>query len=723
MTARTAGAGKLAETRAEEDLLKTRTVLLDGNDIEAKRAEILEYFHKTFTIYEELFETLADDEAYYLRAEPLRHPLIFYYGHTAVFWMNKLNYAGIIEERIDPKMESMLAIGVDEMSWDDLDERNYDWPTPAAVKVYRDKTRDIVDAAIREMEFTLPIRWDSPMWVIMMGIEHERIHLETSSVIIRRLPIEHVRPHPLFAICDTSAETPQDAPQNALLPVSGGQAVLGKDRKDPVYGWDNEYGRFETHVDDYRASKYLVSNAEFYEFVKDGGYTARKYWTEEGWNWALYTEARHPLFWIPDGDSYRYRAMVEEIDMPWDWPVDLNYLEAKAFCNWKSEQAGTHIRMPTEAEWHMLRSLVPEDQPTWDEAPGNINLEHFASACPVDMFEFDGGFCDIIGNVWQWSETPIDAFEGYEVHPVYDDFSAPTFDSKHNMIRGGCFISTGNYAIRDSRYGFRRHFFQHAGLRYVEGDPVQIEESNVYETDTMVSQYIEFHYGEPYLDVPNFPKACAGLCLEHMKGRDTKRALDLGCAAGRTSFELARVFDHVDAIDFSARLIRTPVALQEQGHQRYVIQDEGDLVTHKVVRLADYDFAECAGKVNFMQGDACNLVDKFTDYDLVFAGNLIDRLYEPAKFLEMIQERVRPGGILVLTSPYTWLEEFTDRDKWIGGIKDATGETRTTRDGLKDILGAHFDFVEARDMPFVLRETRRKFHYVVADATVWYRKD
>ncbi len=115
----------------------TKTIKLNDGDVAAKRQEILEYFHKSFSLYESLFECLNGDEAFYARANPLRHPLIFYYGHTSVFFINKLNVAKLINERIDPKMESTLAIGVDEMSWDDLNEAHYDWPTPIETKPER----------------------------------------------------------------------------------------------------------------------------------------------------------------------------------------------------------------------------------------------------------------------------------------------------------------------------------------------------------------------------------------------------------------------------------------------------------------------------------------------------------------------------------------------------------------------------------------------------------
>ena len=714
------------ETRdGRKSRVVTRTPLLDSGDIETKRQEILDYFHDSFTLYESLFECLASDEAFYRRANRLRQPLIFYYGHTAVFFINKLNVANLIDERIDPRLEALLAVGVDEMSWDDLNDDNYDWPTPAEVKDLRDKTREIVDRFIRECDFSTPIEWDSPMWIALMGIEHERIHLETSAILIRELPIEMIKPHPAWgAICNERGV----APENELIAVSGGKVELGKSRKNPIYGWDSEYGYAAEDVEPFKASKFLVSNAEMLEFIKAGGYGNEKYWTEEGIGWLDFSKAQHPVFWINNeqgGDSsYQLRTMLEVIDMPWNWPAEINYLEAKAFCNWKSEQLGTHVRMPTEAEWYSMRNQLDTDQPYWESAPGNINLECEFSPCPVDRHEFHDGFFDLIGNVWQWTETPVDGYNGFEVHPTYDDFSTPTFDGKHNLFKGGCWISTGNYAIKDARYAFRRHFFQFSGLRYIEANPLPEPEVNVYETDQMVAKYIDFHYGDAPVEsisVPNFQVACIEQVAKHLAGRNTGKALDIGCAAGRSSFELAKHFDHVDALDFSVRLIEAPSNLQKTGLQRYVCTDEGDLNLYREINLSDFEgYQEVKDKIAFMQGDACNLVDKFDGYDLVFAGNLIDRLYDPEKFLKLIKDRISSGGLLVLASNYTWCEEHTPKDKWLGGFKAPTGENFTTLEGIKQVLQPEFKQLgDPVDIPFVFRETARKFQYDVSELSIW----
>ena len=700
------------------DLRLTHTTILNQGEPEEKRSEILAYFHATYDLDEKLYDTLKEDSTFYLRADRLRHPLIFYFGHTATFFINKLIIARVIEKRINPRFEAMFAVGVDEMSWDDLDATHYDWPSREEVQKYRDKVRELMDGVIRTLPLTLPITWNDPFWAVMMGIEHERIHLETSSVLIRQLPLDQVRRLPFWEICRESGEPPA----NELLKVPGGNVVLGKGHDHPLYGWDNEYGSHEVQVEDFAASKYLVSNREFLFFVEAGGYRDPAWWSEEGWNWRSFRQAEHPLFWVRQGGGWGLRTMLEVIELPWDWPVEVNYLEAKAFCNWLGARSGKPIRLPSEDEWNRLRDLaaVP-DPPAWGRAPGNLNLEYWGSSCPVDRFGF-GAFFDVLGNVWQWTETPIYPFHGFQVHPWYDDFSTPTFDMRHNLIKGGSWISTGNEATREARYAFRRHFFQHAGLRYVESAQAVELHEDPYETDALTAQYCDAHYGPEHFGVPNFARNCADICLELMQGRRKDHALDLGCALGRASFELARGFDRVTGLDFSARFFHLAARMQEGGHLRYALPEEGEIASYHEITLGELGLEEVRDRVQFFQADACNLPDKFTGYDLVLAANLIDRLYSPRRFLAGIHQRINPGGILVIASPYTWLESFTKKEEWLGGYREA-GENVTTLEGLSAQLALHFRMLGApRDVPFVIRETRRKFQHTVAELTVWELK-
>ncbi len=691
-------------------------VTLDGSDIEAKREEIRGYFHNTYDIFEKIFEVLKSDEVFYKKSEPTRHPMIFYFGHTATFFINKLILMKIIKERINPEFESVFAVGVDEMEWDDTNGTHYKWPKVDEVREYRKKVRALVDDLITSLPLTLPITQDSPMWIILMGIEHERIHIETSLVLHRQMPLYDVKEVREFNICThTSA-----APKNEMIDIDGGSVVLGKEKSHNLYGWDNEYGEFSETIEKFKVSKYLVSNAEFMEFVKDGGYEDEEFWDEEGKKFLAISGAKHPIFWVLEDGSFRYRTLCKLIDMPLDWPVDVNALEAEAFCRYKSKKDGVAYSLPSEAEYRLIYDYAGlRDIPDFHESRANLNFYHYFSSCPVNEFGFNGIY-DVVGNVWQWSRTPIFGFDGFEVHSAYDDFSTPTFDNKHALILGSSWASSGNLIMKHSRYAFRKHFPQNAGFRYVISSGEEKIENDIYESDELVSQYCEFQYGDEKFGVKNFAIECAKIASRFAKNHT--KALDLGCATGRATFELAKSFDEVEGIDFSVRFIGVGVKLKNDGYVAFVLKTEGDLAEKKRVSIDELGYDALKERVSFWQGDACNLKPNFNSYDLVMATNLIDRLYNPRLFLQSVEERLESEGILILTSPYTWQESSTKKELWLGGYRDERGKEVKTIDTLKEILGKKFELLHLQDLEFVIKETARKFQHSIAEVSVWRKK-
>ncbi|RLA67220.1 MAG: SAM-dependent methyltransferase [Epsilonproteobacteria bacterium] len=690
---------------------------LHGLDPEAKRQEIKAYFQYCYARYESLFTLVVNEEAYFQKSDPLRHPIIFYYGHTATFFVNKCKLAAMIDTRIDPYLESIFAVGVDEMSWDDLNEKHYIWPTLKETQAYRDKVYHKISELIDTMPLSLPITENSPWWVLMMGIEHENIHLETSSVLIRQLPLKYIQANVNWKECEDYG----NAPHNTLLDVQAGTVILGKNKDAQLFGWDNEYGEHQTHIPAFKAAKYLTSNAEFLEFVEDDAYNNDTFWCEEGRAWKAFTKASHPLFWRKVKGTYLLRTVSREIELALNWPVEVNYLEAAAFCKWKSHKDTSNITLSTEDEYIRLREqsgvLSYLEWIKQDKTIANINLEGQASSVPVDRYKH-GEFYDVIGNAWQWSRTPMYPFEGFKVHPVYDDFTVPTFDAKHNLINGGSWISCGNLATQKSRYGFRRHFYQYAGFRYVQSNYEEKVVTDYYTTDSIISQYCHFGWGENALGVENYPAKCASIALEYMKEKPKRKAFDIGCAIGRSTFELARGFDEVIGVDFSARFIQEAEVLKQNALLRYTMPTEGELTSFHEVNLLDFDLECSCKKVSFWQADACNLKPIFKDFDLIFAGNLIDRLYDPKKFLDSLALRLNKNGMLILTSPYTWQEESTPKEKWLGGYKK-DGENVSTLEGLKEVLLKDFKLIDTMDVPFVIQETARKHQHSIAQMSIW----
>lgn len=236
-----------------------------------------------------------------------------------------------------------------------------------------------------------------------------------------------------------------------------------------------------------------------------------------------------------------------------------------------------------------------------------------------------------------------------------------------------------------------------------------------------------FHYGEdrevlPWPSGPaealRYPVRCVSECFEPLSLPMPARALDLGCAVGRSSFELARRCAEVIGIDFSARFIAAARQLRDHGELPYSRADEGELSTPLVARVpSEIDRT----RVHFEPGDAMELRGDVGAFDAVLLANLVDRLRNPFRCLARLPALVKPGGQLVIASPYTWLEEFTPRENWLGGFP-CDGQPLTTREALRELLGADFDLIGVKDLPFLIREHQRKFQWSVAEATIWRRR-
>lgn len=719
--------------------------------LHASRADILAYFKNSWALTELLFSGLANEEAFYRRPyHQLRHPLIFYYGHPVSVYINKLRVAGVLEAPLNPEFEKLFEVGVDEMRWDDLHEgEQHVWPELTQVRDYRATAYALICKLIEThpllADAHLPITQESPMWALVMGFEHERIHLETSSVLMRELPIEYVRKPVGWPDYYVPKTHPNAAQQNRMIPLPACEVTLGKPRDWPSFGWDNEYGHETRDVRPFSASAQLISNAEFLEFVKAGGYTEERYWSREGWAWRRFRNVKWPSFWVQDGPAgshlFKLRSIFEILPMQADWPAIVNFHEAKAYCTWKTQQENSAMpyRLLTEAEHHAIRDAATQNTSLGTARDGimsgdvsryNLNFTTGGESPVMGYPANDKGFFDSFGNVWQWCEDHFHPLRQAQPHPYYDDFSTPCYDGEHQMILGGSFISTGDEASIFARFHFRPHFFQHAGFRLArneDGNPacdakhVTKGGNVVYETQGMLNQYLLMHYGrdeeiwsnvptttQPRPAVVHLPLACAAL-VQHFAPQHS-RALDLGCAVGRSSFALATHFREVVGIDYSHDFIAAAQRLQRTGSLEYTRKDSG---AKSVTLTAHIDHSIDRSRVRFEQGDACALPLHLSGFDAVLMANVLCRLPDPAATLERMQgvnALVAPGGVLVMTTPFSWLEQYTPRERWLEG-KEAIAALLT-----------EFDLIHEEELPFMIREHRRKFEYIVTCATVWKRR-
>jgi 5-histidylcysteine sulfoxide synthase/putative 4-mercaptohistidine N1-methyltranferase len=766
--------------------------------LSSSRQEILDYFDNTWTLTEVLFASLQGADSFTRKPHhKLRHPKIFYYGHPAALYVNKMRCAGVVEDPINPYFESIFETGVDEMGWDDLSQAESDWPTVEEVHAYRIQVYELVKDVILNHEClnseNRSAVQGSQSWSIFMGFEHERIHLETSSVLIRELPLECVqKPAEWVAYHPSTLEqTPKsptvgtDFPENPFLAVPGGEVKLGKDPEYPSFGWDNEYGQRVFNMRPFEATKYMITNGEFYDFVVDGGYQQQELWTQDGWGWRTFNNAKCPTFWRRTGphglQEYNLRVMFDEVEMRWDWPVDVNCHEAQAFCRWRSKQDGSDVvyRLLTEPEHALLKGDILN--PTGSErelvmmnngdmAQMNLNLAHGSSSPVGNGYAVAlTGHEDVVGNGWEWVEDQFCALPGFAVHPIYEDFSTPCFDGEHNMIKGGSWMSTGaNGASEFSRFAFRPHFFQHSGFRMVRSDAFEVapatscegcpppytgrlaarnhgsflqsaENKDAREREEL-QQFLNLHYGMaitsdcirslPADMTAPFSKRCADLLTSTFETHGSTgtpagalRALDVGCAVGGATFELARDFEQVIGLDISAPFIQVAQRMAEDGQVPFTEPGEGEL---RVDAIALVDPAIDRTRVSFRQMDAMCISPELQGFDAVVAANVLDDLASPSSLLGRMggpQGLVAPGGVCVIASPYQWDEAKTPKTAWLGGYNsEVTGEMVSSYDGVRDRLGDEFELIEEADVPILMRQKEREFKLVVSHATVWKRR-
>lgn len=243
--------------------------------------------------------------------------------------------------------------------------------------------------------------------------------------------------------------------------------------------------------------------------------------------------------------------------------------------------------------------------------------------------------------------------------------------------------------------------------------------SDPYESEKLLGEYLLFHFGSaeeilpPDRDWPSGMTAALGFpsrTVGRFSDGTVADGLDLGCAVGRSAFEMSKSCGRVLGIDFSHSFIRAAEALRGGAAIPYQRLEEAAVRTPLTASLPDGVFPE---RVRFLQGNAMNLPADLGSFDRVHAANLLCRLPEPKRLLDRLPSLVKPGGELVLATPCTWLAEFTPPENW---------PPHGTFDWLRQSLDADFALVRQAEEPFLIRETARKFQWTTSMVTVWRRR-
>ncbi|HET9106614.1 MAG TPA: ergothioneine biosynthesis protein EgtB [Steroidobacteraceae bacterium] len=264
-------------------------------------------------------------------------------------------------------------------------------PTVAEVMTYRTAVDERLAALLDAGR--LPDGLDE---VLTLGLEHERQHQELLLTDIKHLfSLNPLRP----AYRQQARQEPARAAPLRFVRFEGGITAIGHARTG--FCFDNELPRHRALVLPFRLANRPVTNGEYLEFVRAGGYEDARLWLSDGWALARQERWQRPIYWSASLDEEFTLTGPRELDP--DTPlVHVSYYEADAFARW----AGA--RLPTEFEWEMAAAAPPLE--------GNF-VERRAwhpqgSAGPAEESSHDR-LLQMFGDVWEWTQSAYAPYPGY----------------------------------------------------------------------------------------------------------------------------------------------------------------------------------------------------------------------------------------------------------------------------------------------------------------------
>jgi gamma-glutamyl hercynylcysteine S-oxide synthase len=421
--------------------------------------------------------TCMQRSALYERPIPERHRLIFYLGHLEAFDWNLIGPGAAELPSFDERFDKLFAFGIDPVDGGLPSDVPSDWPSETEVRNYDMRVRGTLDAVLEDPTLAATRNaFFTDGTLLQVAIEHRLMHSETLAYLMHQLAFDQKAPQAITM--DISAPVP--APHMVTIP--SGVATLGKSRGSS-FGWDNEFGELRIEVPEFRADIFPVTNAQYLEFVRSGGYHEPSLWAGADWKWREESGLEHPYLWRRSGEHWSWRGMFAEVPLPLAWPVYVSHAEASAFAKWAGK------KLPTETQWHRVaygsQSAVSSSTPSaapreseypWGNEPptsahGNFDFHSWdptaVNAHPVGQSEF--GAQDLLGNGWEWTSSLFEPLPGFEAFPFYPGYSANFFDGHHYVMKGGSPRTAACMLRRSFRNWFQPHYpYVYAKFRCVE---------------------------------------------------------------------------------------------------------------------------------------------------------------------------------------------------------------------------------------------------------------
>ena len=407
----------------------------------------------------QLVEPLTDEDLH-VQHDPLMSPIIWDLGHIAHFeqlWLLR-NLEGPVEFGEMPGIFNPF----------ENPRRVRGTLRLPSLEECRELMAEIRSAVLERMS-DVTIDGDNELlrdgYVYEMVLQHEYQHNET---ILQTLQLKQGMPYRASRAYSLPAgRSPDD--RGAMARFPGGTVRLGTNDRTAAY--DNERPAHAVELAPFLIDVYPVTNADYLEFMRAGGYERRDFWSDAGWAWRTEEQVDAPKYWMRDDEQWCVRVMDRVTSIDPDLPVcHVCYHEAEAFARFAGK------RLPTEQEWEVGAGWDPVARrmrvfPWGDEVatPRLANVDQLSfGVAPLGAYESNRsplGCYGIIGDVWEWTSSDFLPYPGYRMFP-YPEYSEVFFGSEYKVLRGGSW-ATRPGAIRNSfrnwDYPIRRQIF--AGFR------------------------------------------------------------------------------------------------------------------------------------------------------------------------------------------------------------------------------------------------------------------
>lgn len=309
-----------------------------------KSADLKDRFTSIRKYTEDIFKPLKTED-YVAQASLITSPPKWSLGHTTWFFETFLlaNFVAdyqLFDDRFPFLFNSYYNNAGDRVKRHN--RGNLTRPTVDEVYAYRKYVNVAMLAFIENGNKDLASGWEN---LLELGLQHEQQHQELFWTDLKYTFAQNPL-FPKYADVLPFDDAPEPNGKMNFIPVKEGIYQVG--HQGDGFAFDNEFGFHKVYIQNFEIADRLVNNAEYLEFIEDGGYANFNLWHDEAWAWLNENQIEAPLYWLKQNGEWMKYTLKGLMPLDAEKPVThISYYEAFAFAQWKG------MRLPTEFEWEV----------------------------------------------------------------------------------------------------------------------------------------------------------------------------------------------------------------------------------------------------------------------------------------------------------------------------------------------------------------------------------